>query len=337
MNKSVLLWSSTGCGKSDGSLEWIVNPPLKTCQGTDHDDSCQKSTPKSLESNFGVNLSNLWSSWSFRFSLRVQLWDHGIGWVRNNSAENTGQVTWSEGNTKLGWLVVVFFSLSEDVIVEESDEPFESDELDDGVWNLSWPEWDDTLVHSCGSFFGFNFGPSSAKLSWVFVASSWELHFQFDSFPWAEQGIGDDFSRAWGDGPSDFFILFSVLLSDNVFVDILEDFVETELSESLSWISDKSWSPAESGLSSSSDFGNTVKHTGREFGVDLFLAFGNVEWNDSSVGQSTGEHTSNHALKVVRCVVFITSSHWFDNWWNKKFNKICWIFRFGSFYFYDDW
>jgi len=233
----MLFWSSTGGCKSYGSLEAVVNPPLETGKGTDHDDSCEKTSPKSAESDFCVNLGNLASSWSFRFTLRVKLWNHSVSWVRNNSAENTSQITWGEGNTELGWLVVVFLSLGEDVVVEELDEPFESDELDNGVRNLSWPEWDDTLVHSWDSFFGSNFSQSGGQLSWVFVTGSWELHFKLDGFPWAEQNVSDNFGWTWSDWPSDLFVLFSVLLSDNVFIDILEDFVESEFTKTLSRIS----------------------------------------------------------------------------------------------------
>ena len=234
----MFFWSSTGSSESYGSFETIVNPPLKSSKGTDHDDSREKTSPKSLESDIGVNLGNLWSGWSLWLSLWVKQRYHCVSWVRNDCAENTSQITWGECNTELSWLVVVFFSLGEDVVVEELDEPFESDELDDGVWNLSWPEWNNTFVHSWDSFLSSDFSQSSAQLSWVFLALSGELHFQFDGFPWAEQNISDDFSRTWGDWPSDFFVLLSVLLSDNVLVNILEDFVESELTESLSGVAD---------------------------------------------------------------------------------------------------
>jgi hypothetical protein len=71
--------------------------------------------------------------------LTVQFRDHSISRVRDNSAENTSQITWSESDTELSGFVVVFFSLGENVIIEELYEPFESDELDDGIGNLTTP------------------------------------------------------------------------------------------------------------------------------------------------------------------------------------------------------
>jgi len=57
----------------------------------------------------------------------------------DNGAENTSKVTWTEGDAKLSSFIVVFFSFCEDIIIEELDEPFESDKLDDGIRNLTTP------------------------------------------------------------------------------------------------------------------------------------------------------------------------------------------------------
>ena len=57
----------------------------------------------------------------------------------DNGAENTSKITWGEGDAELGGFAVVFFSFSEDVVIEELDEPFESNELDNGVRDLSSP------------------------------------------------------------------------------------------------------------------------------------------------------------------------------------------------------
>lgn len=57
----------------------------------------------------------------------------------DDSAEDTSEVTWSKGDAELGGFVVIFFSFGEDVIIEELDEPFEGNEFNDGVGNLTTP------------------------------------------------------------------------------------------------------------------------------------------------------------------------------------------------------
>lgn len=51
--------STTGSLEADGSLEAIVEPPLETGEGTNHDDSCAKTSPETLEANFLVDLANV--------------------------------------------------------------------------------------------------------------------------------------------------------------------------------------------------------------------------------------------------------------------------------------
>jgi|DEB0MinimDraft_12_1074336.scaffolds.fasta_scaffold103876_1 hypothetical protein len=64
------------------------------------------------------------------------------------------------------------------------------------------------------------------------------------SFPWAQEAIGDDLSRSGGNGESDGLVLGSVVGANGTSVDILEDFIESELSESLGRVSNESWHPS---------------------------------------------------------------------------------------------
>ena len=143
--------SSSSALQSDCDYEWIVDPPLETSEGTYHDDSGHEASPESLESDLLIDSAHLLSDWAGFVTFTVQFWDHSVSGVWDNGAENTGKVTWGEGDAELGGFVVIFFSFSEDVIVEELDEPFESDELDYRVRNLTSPERANTFVQSCGS------------------------------------------------------------------------------------------------------------------------------------------------------------------------------------------
>ena len=55
--------------------------------------------------------------------------------------------------------------------------------------------------------------------------------------------ISDEFSTCWGKSETDSLVFNSVFLASNCLENILENFVETELAETLSTISDQSWEP----------------------------------------------------------------------------------------------
>lgn len=64
--------------------------------------------------------------------------DKGVGWVRNDGADNTSEVTRRECDTELCALAVCVLGLSEDVGVEELDDLFEAEELGHCVRDLVW-------------------------------------------------------------------------------------------------------------------------------------------------------------------------------------------------------
>merc|ERR1719473_1777738 len=111
--------------------------------------------------------------------------------MRDDGAENTSNVTGHEGHTKLGALAVARFWLGEDVGIEGLDDSFEGDEFDNGVWNLSAPEWGETLVESVGTLSSLQVvetGDSGlGELAWL-----GSLHFDLKGFPWAEETISND-------------------------------------------------------------------------------------------------------------------------------------------------
>jgi hypothetical protein len=72
--------------------------------------------------------------------------------VGNDSAENTSPVSSNKGNHQLEVLGVGLTRSGEDVGVESSDSLFKSDELDDGVRDLSAPKRNDTLVEAGPAF-----------------------------------------------------------------------------------------------------------------------------------------------------------------------------------------
>ena len=159
---------STGGGETASDLEGIVDDPLEASKGTNHEDSGTKTLPESVETNVGVDLSD-------GSTLLVHDGDHGVSWMRNNGAEDTGNVTRHEGDHELGGLAVLALWLGEDVAIEVLDDLLEGDELDNGVWDLSSPEWLDTLVEL--STLSLHLSEASDGVSWEL---SWIRGLHFD-------------------------------------------------------------------------------------------------------------------------------------------------------------
>ena len=158
---------STGGGETASDLERIVDDPLEASKGTNHEDSGTKTLPESTESNLAIDLLDLGEGGATSSSL-VEDGDHGVGWMGDNGAENTSNVSGHEGNHELGALGVGALWLGEDLLVEFGDNLLESDELDNGVWNLSSPEWLKTLVESSGTLSGLNLLVSGKSRGWEF-------------------------------------------------------------------------------------------------------------------------------------------------------------------------
>jgi len=145
---SILFRASSSCLKPNCGFKWIVNPPLETSQSSNHNDSCHKSSPEPFEADLWINSTYLLTDWSLFAALTIKFRDHGICGMWDNRTENTSQISWSKSDAKLSAFTVVFFSLSKNIIIEILDEPFESDEFDDGIGNLTAPERTNTLVQS---------------------------------------------------------------------------------------------------------------------------------------------------------------------------------------------
>lgn len=97
-------------------------------------------------------------------------------------------------------------------------------------------------------------------------------------------------------------------MTHNLGVDVLEELIETKLSETLSTVTNQSWSEASQetcGSLSGSDGLETVAQRCVELWVDLSSALDEIHRGDGCVGESASQGTSNHALEVVGSVVFV--------------------------------
>jgi len=246
VQKSLLLGNSDGSDSTTGSLETneglerVVDPPLETSQSTDHDDSGTHTSPETIETDITVDLLDVIHSATTSLDT-VELRDHSISGLRDQGAENTCNVTRSESDGELSGLGVFILGSGEDSCVEHLYSLFESDELHDSVGDLSGPEGSETLVETVDTFI-------SSDLSKTFSEGDGEssnlgsLDSDLNGFPRAQEDVSNDFSRSGRKSPTDTLVFNGVFGTNDAGEDILEEFVETELSETLKGITDQSGS-----------------------------------------------------------------------------------------------
>jgi len=179
---------STSGLESHGNFECIVDNPLEAGKSTNHENSCSKTFPESVESNIGIDFASALTS-------LVHDRNHGIGWVRNDGAEHTSSVTGGESDHHLSSLAIGVLWSGENVSVESRDDFLESDELDNCVWNLSHPEWFDTSVEAIHTLILVD---SLECCNTTLGECSWFrcLHSNFNGLPWAEEDISDELSAS---------------------------------------------------------------------------------------------------------------------------------------------
>mmetsp|Transcript_13057 Transcript_13057/g.22034 ORF Transcript_13057/g.22034 Transcript_13057/m.22034 type:complete len:302 (+) Transcript_13057:28-933(+) len=295
---------ASGGGEAASHLERVVDDPLHAGEGTHHEDPSSESLPEPVEADFAVDLLNLVASRALSLPL-VQDGDHGVGGVGNHGAEDTGDVAGEEGDHELGGLSVLVLGLGEDVGVEVLHDLLEGHELHDGVGHLSGPEGLQTLVESVGSL-----GRVHELVSLGGLGGEGSLvgglHPDLEGLEGAEEAVSNDFGAGGGEGESDSLVLLGVLLAGDASVDILEDLVESELSESLGGVSNEGGEPS-NGESLESllglDLSESISDSAVESGTGLHSALDDVEGADEGMGDSAGEDSSGHALLVVLHIV----------------------------------
>ena len=105
-----------------------------TREGTDHDDTGTKTLGGERDkANLGSDLAN---ALALVRGLAHE-GDNGVGGVRDDRADNTGEVTGGERDTELRRLAVRILWRGEDVAVEEGDDVLEEEELGHGVGDLN--------------------------------------------------------------------------------------------------------------------------------------------------------------------------------------------------------
>lgn len=107
----------------------------------------RQTSPEAGEANVLVDPADSSTRALAWLALGVELRDHHVGWVRNDGAEDTSDVTSREGNTSLSSLGIVGL-LAREAVVHHLNDGLEGSKLHHGVWDLTAPERVDALVES---------------------------------------------------------------------------------------------------------------------------------------------------------------------------------------------
>lgn len=97
-------------------LEGVVDTPLESCQGTNHDNTQGKTTGEQVEPAHVLNDATNGGSLA-----GIELGHHVVCWMRHNSTEDTSNVTSSKGDTKLLVVSALLLGLGDNILVQRLD------------------------------------------------------------------------------------------------------------------------------------------------------------------------------------------------------------------------
>jgi hypothetical protein len=287
-DRECLFLLGTGGWETNESLEGVVEEPLETSQGTNHDNTNWETVPETAEADLGVDTGDSRAHGLGGLLLGVDLGDHDVGRVGDNGTEDTSNVTTKEGDTSLS-VDRVFFLLLWKVSVDGKDSVFERGELNHGVWDLSEPQRSDTLVQTTETFSSNQFLETVHKARSVW----WDggLGLDLDGLPWTEKNISNELSRSRSNQEKTSLVLDSVLLTSPVGILLLEQLVETVFTGTLEGVTNQSGTETsedttQSLLGNDGSPGLEVALVKR--GVNLSSALDQIQWGHGSVGQTTG-------------------------------------------------
>lgn len=258
------------------SLEGIVDPPLQTSEGTDHENTSGKTASHQVpESDLGCYGAN-------RFALVLSLTDlrdNRVSRMGHNCAHDTSSVTRQEGNSELSLLRVRLPWFRKDVSIAKGNGLFEKVELGDCVRDLTAPQRNDGAEwESSFSRIGRHLRQRRSEGG---RPGTWRcgLNLDLDHFHRTQSDVSKELCRSGSKAEDEALVLFRVLFSGDVAVHILEVLVETKFEKALHRVADESGQPALPDTGSTL-LGDKNPETGEKavvfLRVDLHVALGDI-------------------------------------------------------------
>lgn len=175
-----------GSGDAESDFDEIVDEPLGGGEGTDHDDPGAETLPESGKSEFLGDVHRR----SCLFL--VQLGNYGVSGMRDDGAENTGNVTGGERDDELFTFAALISGLGHNMSVQELDGLFKTGKFHHGVGDLPHPQGDERLEESVHPFFLHHLGDSFPE---GVGEPGGGLDFDFDGFHRRQSDVGEEFGR----------------------------------------------------------------------------------------------------------------------------------------------
>ena len=272
-------------------LHTIIDEPLKSSQGSDHNNPGSESLPEAAKAK-GFNCGTNAGARSL-----VQVRDKGVGGVGDDGAEDASNVTSCEGHNKLFTLGALCPGLGNHMFVESHNGLLKAGKLHHGVGDLPAPEGDQGLVEAIDALSSQDLGEGPSQGGGE-GAHGGGLDPHLARLHGGEGNVSEELSRGGRCQVESGHVEVSVLLSHGIAIDLLEDLIEAKLAETLGRITNGCGGPPKEKACSSSLLHGQLEPIAQVLVlllVNLQTALDQVKRGDHGVGDSAGENTSEGA------------------------------------------
>ncbi len=296
------LWGR-GAGKSELDLHTVIDEPLQSSQGTDHNDPRSETSPHSSEAK---GLGRRANGGALGF---VHVGHNSVGRVGHNSAEDTSDVTSGECDQKLLALGAFSSRLGHNILVKSLDSLLEAGELHHGVGDLATPQRSQGLVETVDALGGIDLWSGLAQGGGE-GSGGRSLHTNLTTLHGGQSNVGEELSAGRSSQVKRCTVQVGVLLAHSVTVNVLEHLVEAELAQTLGGVADGGGSPTKEEASDAGIGDGDLESISKRlvvFLVHLKSALDKIKWGDSSVSNTTGQDTTEGAQSKVLVAAKLTA------------------------------
>ncbi|KAG6540930.1 hypothetical protein Mapa_017724 [Marchantia paleacea] len=299
--------SATGGGQTDEHLEAVIDAPLGSRQGTDHEDAQGKASGQQRP---GAHvLHRLRDGGSLRV---VQVRHQIVSRMRDDGTRDARNVPGDEADSQLGAGRALILGQRHHVLVQSVHRALEGGEFHHRVRNLPPPQRHQPFVQPAHPFLRQQLGhPVHDSLGEGRLSLDPHLH----GLKGREAEIGQEFGGGRCGEVEDGFVLEGVVRSHSLRVQVLEELVEAILAGSLDRVAQEGGCPAPEQPRHAllrDRCPEACADTLILDGVDLHVAFHHVHGRHAAVRDPAADHASHGACqKVFRRVEFDSEARWF--------------------------